>query len=182
MANYSYTIPDGEHKGATLWSGRYCCVVGIVILQTRESCYILANKRGPNTLNEQGKWNLPCGFLEDDETGEQGIAREVLEETGISINPDKFFFEEVQTDPSVDKHVVLRYSTLLVLDNAIDYIDQFTTHVTEKDIQFSDCLKASELGEVDACKWVSNVDGLDWAFNHKEIAKEMLEYVNWDIR
>ena len=24
--SYSYTIPDGPHKGETLWSGRYCAV------------------------------------------------------------------------------------------------------------------------------------------------------------
>jgi ADP-ribose pyrophosphatase YjhB (NUDIX family) len=33
----------------------------------------------------KGYWNLPCGFLENDETIEQGAKREVYEETGASV-------------------------------------------------------------------------------------------------
>ncbi len=31
----------------------------------------------------KGKWSLPAGFVEADETADQGVVREVLEETGI---------------------------------------------------------------------------------------------------
>ena len=34
----------------------------------------------------KGFWNLPCGFLELNETVEEGAKREVLEETGALIN------------------------------------------------------------------------------------------------
>ncbi|MCC5918956.1 MAG: NUDIX hydrolase [Cryomorphaceae bacterium] len=33
----------------------------------------------------KGFWNLPCGFLENGETVEQGALREVKEETGIDV-------------------------------------------------------------------------------------------------
>jgi ADP-ribose pyrophosphatase YjhB (NUDIX family) len=33
----------------------------------------------------KGLWNLPCGFLENEETVEQGAIREVLEETGAEV-------------------------------------------------------------------------------------------------
>lgn len=32
-----------------------------------------------------GFWNLPCGFLENEETVEQGAKREVYEETGATV-------------------------------------------------------------------------------------------------
>ena len=109
--NFSYTIPDGEHKGVTLWSGRYCCVTAFVFLVIGKECYILANKRGLGTPDFQGLWNCPCGFIEGDESAEEACAREVLEETGVKINPNRFVLHSVQTDPEVcnDGHVTLRY-------------------------------------------------------------------------
>jgi 8-oxo-dGTP diphosphatase len=32
----------------------------------------------------KGKWSLPAGFIEEGETADQGVVREVFEETGIS--------------------------------------------------------------------------------------------------
>lgn len=42
---------------------------------------ILLVKRAPPLL-ESGKWGLPGGFLDMNETGEEGALRELLEETG----------------------------------------------------------------------------------------------------
>lgn len=33
----------------------------------------------------KGYWNLPCGFMENNETIEEGAIREVLEETGLVV-------------------------------------------------------------------------------------------------
>jgi ADP-ribose pyrophosphatase YjhB (NUDIX family) len=34
----------------------------------------------------KGLWNLPCGFLENEETVQQGAKREVFEETGATVH------------------------------------------------------------------------------------------------
>lgn len=44
---------------------------------------ILLAKRGIEP--QQGKWNLPAGFLEMDETSKEGAIRETIEETGAEI-------------------------------------------------------------------------------------------------
>lgn len=56
-------------------------VAGVVV---REDGRLLAIRRADN-----GTWELPGGVLELDETPEAGVAREVLEETGIHVEIDE---------------------------------------------------------------------------------------------
>lgn len=55
-------------------------VVGCLIVKDDK---ILLARRGIEP--RLGFWNLPCGFLENEETIQQGAQREVLEETGASV-------------------------------------------------------------------------------------------------
>ncbi|MER5856240.1 NUDIX hydrolase [Streptomyces sp. NPDC059688] len=56
-------------------------VAGVVV---REDGRLLAIRRADN-----GTWELPGGVLELTETPEAGVAREVLEETGIHVEVDE---------------------------------------------------------------------------------------------
>lgn len=60
---------------------------------------ILLGKRGPGTRSP-GKWSFPAGFVERGEQVETATAREVLEETGLAIDPGPLvglFSEEGET-------------------------------------------------------------------------------------
>lgn len=59
---------------------RHLTVVALVLKERQ----ILLAQRAAH-LTEGGKWCLPGGYLDRDETAAQGIAREVLEETGYRI-------------------------------------------------------------------------------------------------
>lgn len=54
--SYSYTIPEGPHKGETLWSGRYCAVSCVIlaheVVNDNECWFVLANKRGSGTPDD----------------------------------------------------------------------------------------------------------------------------------
>jgi len=59
---------------------------------------ILLVERGGNPL--KGYWSLPGGLLETGETLEEGVAREVLEETGLVVKPVEFYgiFQRIMRD------------------------------------------------------------------------------------
>lgn len=162
MKNWSYTIKEGEHAGKTLWSGRYCAVTGVVLYNDLDTDidYILATKRGKGTPDYQGYWCLPCGFLEADESGKQGVAREIFEETGIKYDPKQFWLWDVQTEPELcnNGNVTLRFYTL---------VDEM---VTPNYVNIN-----GEVDEVEEVKWipVMEIDNYKWAFGHDVLIKEL---------
>ena len=56
--------------------------VGAVVI---EGAKVLLVRRGNEPL--KGEWSLPGGALELGETLQQGVVREVLEETGLEVVP-----------------------------------------------------------------------------------------------
>jgi ADP-ribose pyrophosphatase YjhB (NUDIX family) len=55
----------------------------------KDGCLLLGKRR--EDMLEGGKWGLPGGFLDRDETLEQCVLREVLEETGWSARVVSLF-------------------------------------------------------------------------------------------
>ena len=80
--------------------------VGAVVLHENQ---VLIIQRGQEPL--KGEWSLPGGALELGETLEQGIRREVLEETGLEVEPLKIVevFDRIVRDEAgaVRFHYVL---------------------------------------------------------------------------
>lgn len=169
MRNWSYKITEGEHAGETLWSGRYCCVAGFIFSYTNDDIKILAVKRGQDCPDFKGMWCCPCGFLEADETGEEGIVRETWEETGYDFPVEKFKLFIVETDPKLcnKSHVTLIYSTIFSQDEIKEY----------SDIDWLPFDRESEKIE-----WISinEINKYKWAFGHDRIIKEMLKQLDYD--
>ncbi|MBM7661412.1 ADP-ribose pyrophosphatase YjhB (NUDIX family) [Bacillus mesophilus] len=65
----------GEHKRGNVW----LAVAGLVVNSAGE--WLVVKKKYGGL---KGKWSIPAGFVEENETVDQAVIREVLEETGIS--------------------------------------------------------------------------------------------------
>jgi len=72
-------------------------VTGVVV---RSDGRILAIKR-----EDDGRWVPPGGVLELDETPHQGVVREVFEETGVKVQPEKLV--GVYKNMNLGKHSAL---------------------------------------------------------------------------
>lgn len=158
--NWSYKIPDGPHAGKVLWSGRYCAVAAFVFRRIEGIWSVLANKRGPGAPDYRGCWNAVCGFLEANETARQCCSREIFEETGYIIEPEKFLQVYTQTDPETSNNgnVTLRHI-------AIIFDEELKRESPE----------GGEAEEVDDVKWIpiNEICDYEWAFNHDEVIPEL---------
>jgi ADP-ribose pyrophosphatase YjhB (NUDIX family) len=159
--NWSYKIPDGPHAGKTLWSGRYCAVAAFVFRVMHGEWSVLANLRGSGTPDYQGCWNAVCGFLEANETAQQCCSREIFEETGYIIDPEKFLQVYTQTNPETSNNgnVTLRHIAIIFEDEEVDRSTP----------------EGGEENEVDDVKWIPiyDINGYKWAFNHEDVIDQL---------
>ena len=89
-----------EKDGRTYWYSRaVVCVSAVFCKDADGNVYILANQRGTATDKEVGKWNMPVGFLDFDETTQQCAAREIFEETGVRIEPERLKLQSINSMP-----------------------------------------------------------------------------------
>ena len=156
-----------KNTGREYWISRSVAVLGIVIgTDIYGTKYILAEQRGIGTPDPEyvGKWCMPCGYLDFDETCKQAIAREVVEETGVDIPSESFELIEINDIPSSDKrqNITFRFKTELK-----GYISDY--ELTNK---------FSEINEVMNIKWIDlrEVNNYKWAFNHDKIIKKEKSY------
>ena len=166
--NWPYKITDPNHPkcGTTLWSGRYCAVTGIVLVNCNEEIFVLANKRGSGTPDYQGYWNMPCGFLERNESGEEGVCREIFEECGLKLDPHQFDLLSVETNPETcnNGNVTIRYISL----NCVKELPKLKYENIN-----------GETDEVESVKWINikDVDNYQWAFGHGILIHHIMEEV-----
>lgn len=85
---------------------------------------ILLIKRGMDPF--KGYWALPGGYVDWDETVEEGVKREVLEETGLSVKSLKFVGLYSNPDRHSKQCITIAYvvdvqGNIKVGDDAVDF-------------------------------------------------------------
>lgn len=150
-----------RHNGRTIWYSRSVATTLFTFGKKNNEWYVLATKRGKGTPDFQGYWNCQSGYLEFDVDGKDNCLKELKEECGITIPRDLIVFDSVNTKPTENKqNVGIRY--VANVGEITEELSNFSKDFMEKD-------------EVDECKWIhiGGLDNYEWAFNHKELIKEM---------
>lgn len=163
--NKSYNTEDG-----TIWNSRSVAVVGIVILNTPGGAYILLGKRG-DVMDEAGKWNIPCGYLDWDENLYDALRRELWEECGLDLLEQNVIEQNLQykinTEPTSNRQNVVFY-TLTILDQDTDELPVLS-------------LDNMETNEATHAVWVpfkelmDNMHDYQFAFDHESVVADFTE-------
>lgn len=160
----NYCIVDNE--GREHWISRSIAVV--VFLFAKDiygDTYILAEQRGKGTPDPEyvGKYCVPCGYLDYDETIVQAAQRELMEETGLNLPTSDFKLININDNPESDKRQNITFRYIVNSNVPVeDLCKLFTTKNSEKD-------------EIESIKFIllNYINNYEWAFNHQELIKEI---------
>lgn len=185
--NECVKLPDGRE----IWLSRSSAVVVTIIIRDRHGDYkCLLVKRGPGCPDEVGRWVLPCGYVDWDETLGKAALRELFEETGVDFaefhreNEERVVMDSfvdgqpwhVNSSPSDGKQNISNYFGAYIEFGPYDYhLPKLTSCHCEKD-------------EVAELKWVDLKDlwRYDLGFNHDKRIPMYMQYIKandsiWDI-
>jgi len=169
--NEKIQLPDGR----VIWLARACGVITTVCCYVEGKAYILLAKRGTACPDEIGKWNMPGGYLDWDETLTQAAEREVYEETGVNLHEiyaeeDHVIANHMHQPWLVKSHVNKKnYAKQNVLNYF--YLIFRADKLPETSIEYG------EVDEIVAAQWVerSQLDQFEYAFKHREDIERFFE-------
>ena len=163
MKNFPVIDKNTERE---YWISRSIAAVVCIIAKDKSGDeYVLAVQRGKGTPDPEyvGKYCMPCGYLDYDETIAQAAQREVKEETGLTFPVTDFKLVTINDNPFDDKRQNVTFRYLVKSDILVNELElMFTTKNSEKD-------------EVNSIRFVklSNIELYEWAFNHETLIKEI---------
>lgn len=163
----------GERK---IYHSRSVALVTTVLVRAGENVYVLLGQRG-TAVDYPGLWNVPCGYLDWDETMLDGVFREVHEETGVDLL-------KILTD----ENTTLLYESLKTpyeIKSSLDANRQNVSMLHGVCIDLPELPKVSldfmEPNEAEKVEWVnieelSKMD-LKYAFNHDQVISDFIARV-----
>jgi len=169
--------------GRQIWNSRSVAVLMILAASHKRDLYFVIEKRGNNpSMDQQGKWCLPCGYLDWDESCPDAIRRELWEEIGIDLPALAKKYRLVDSVEHIDQpwlvgsnpekprqNVSLRYTRMIHL---------LSGQRLPRLIANNDC----EPNEVADGVWmnIKNIAEYDFAFNHDQIIKQFVHLFHGD--
>ena len=176
---HSYDSGTGIKVQQDFWISRAPAVVGIIFAFGVEGGgRVLVIKRSENMPDEPNKYGAPSGYLDWDESGFDGMTREVYEETSMYLpdyDPFLIFnnYEQpfyVHSDPETDKKQNISLTYVMVYDfhNEPDFFPKDIEKYTDDETAKVEWLKLQDFYNTQ----------YEWAFNHNKRIEMALRYYN----
>lgn len=178
--NEQVTLPDGR----VVWLSRSCAVITAIFADVHKEGHhysrsVLLTKRGPACPDNVGRWVMPCGYLDFNETLSDAAEREVYEETGLYLKamPDynrsslligQPVFVNSNWSPESKQNVSNFFTIKLRI-----YKHPSPMHLSQ--LPDLDLTKVKNPGEVEEMRWVplQEVCNYDLAFGHGDRIKQL---------
>lgn len=162
-----------EHNGATYWYSRSvaCSMYVFVYDKSSKKWYVLASKRGTGCPSNVGKWNVPGGYLDFDESLEEAAVRECFEETGVQVDVSNVKLASIFTNLlSNTQNVVCSFYYEVKVDSIYDVTKMFSVENSEIDeVEDIKLFRVSEF--YDNCMQMKSI----FAFGHDKMIREIFE-------
>lgn len=156
--------------GRTVWLSRSVAVCNTIMIECLGDVSVLLVKRGPGCPDEIGKWVLPCGYLDHNESLRMGAVRELYEETGLDLfsildKPDaKIVYENYTDDDQMPWYINQSMNSRQNITMHYGLYIKYPEHYTFPSVHTNNC----EDGEVETLEFVNvnKLYTLDIGFNH----------------
>jgi 8-oxo-dGTP pyrophosphatase MutT (NUDIX family) len=165
---YSFNSPSsGVKTSQDYFVSRAPAIVGAVFAQMPEGLRVLITRRSDKMRDEPGKICMPCGYLDWDESGYEGMEREVYEETSLNLRDYQKFLKFdnnrqpflVKTDPKDNRqNITLIYVSLY--DFSFNYFE------FPRDIELFTCKEVSMVKWLKMREYYDQLTDIQWAFGH----------------
>ncbi len=174
MSKENFKVTAKE-DGKEYWISRSIAVTVVVkgISSTADEDVFLVHKRGSGCPDNVGKWSANCGYINWGETVKEAGARELYEETGLKIDPDRLEFIGYN-DPIDDgkENVTLRF--MITFDRS--YLEHL---LSNEEINLNTKSRGGEENEISEFKLVRALHGEirnlgDWAFEHDILLRSLI--------
>ncbi len=146
MKNKRYMTTCGKE----IWDNRSAAVCVHVYSWRGGEVYVAALKRGEG-MDQGGLWCMSCGYLDWDETLEEGARREVREELGLELGGMALL--RIDDSPAAHKQNI----TVTYRSWVDDLLELNSDGAEDGEVQELRWIKVTELGDY------------EWAFGHAEM-------------
>lgn len=138
--------PFESTNGDIIWRSRSIAICAIVISNDLD-CVV--TKRS-DKVDNPGKWSLPCGYLDWDESIHQALIRELWEELGLDVRGKFAGLYHVSDGPNKDERQNVSFHFIVAPDCSTEELRskiKLCDEATEFDFISLDEAKAGEFGD-----------------------------------
>lgn len=171
MKNFAVKV-----EGNTYWISRSIATAVHVFKVINSDLYALVEKRGSG-VQYPGLYCIVCGYLDYDETLQEGAIRELREETGINITEDRLNLVDIYSSPSENRqNVTVHYYTFLKENEDFDLTK--AKGGEENEVEKIEWIKLGKIKHEDELQINTEVfSKYDWAFNHDRKIMKTLKMI-----